>query len=371
MKHTIVFARDGAFAGWPANGGGWQWGQELLVSYQIGAYRAHPTSHCIDREKPIYTGFSRSLDGGLTWKDEPALYDIFLRPVLPVPKGGFDFSAEGFIVRMGVPSVTIRSDRFIVSHDKGHTWEGPYQLRGFDAHPLTMRTSYRVIDAKTMLVFLSWQLPNALGTAYSDRAFAAITQDGGQSFHMLGEMTCDIARSVMPSVAVLKDGTLVAALRRRLERGKFTAQQLDLYAAQTPLSPYWDDNWIEVRQSRDGGRTWVNAVRAAETALDNGHNGNPPALAARSDGTLVLVYGQRSKNPAMMVSVSRDGGKTFPQTARLRQDMATTDFGYPRLFVLPDDRLCAVYYYNTPDRPQQFIASTVFSLEELLDLNQR
>lgn len=365
MIHSIVFAQEGTFAAWPANGGGWQWGNELLVSYQKGEYLYNPASHCINREKPIYAAFSRSLDGGLSWQSEADQYEIYQKAPKPVPAGGFDFAAPGFILRMGYPGVTIRSDLFIVSYDKGKTWDGPYRISGLDTHPLTMRTSYRILDNKTLLAYLSWQLPNNEGTTYSDRAFCAITKDGGQSFEFLGDMTCDIPRSVMPSAAVLKDGTIVCAMRRRLQKNKFTKESLDAYAQTMPLSPYEDDNWIEVCQSKDGGKTWQHHIRAAETALDNGHNGNPPALAVLSDDTLVLAYGQRSKTPALMVSVSKDGGKSFPESYRLRTDMAMTDFGYPRLFALADDKLCVVYYYNTPEHPHQFIASTVFSLDEL------
>lgn len=369
MKHAVVYHAPGVYAAWPANGGIWSWGDEILVSFHEGSYLYTSDSHSIDRQKPIYASFARSLDGGLNWQYEGHLEEIFTKPTLPVPEGGFDFSNPDFILRMGKPAVTILDDRFIVSSDRGHTWQGPYRVEGL-AGPLTNRTAYLVEGPKTMLAFMSYQRPNDRKAAYSDEAFTAVTTDGAQSWRMLGRMTADVARSVMPSVAKLSDGTMVAALRRRITYGKCTKDELNDFAKNHRIQGVGDDNWIEVCTSRDGGKTWQGHVRAADTTIDEpgrdvGGNGNPPALVTLADDTLVLVYGYRGKEPSMRVCVSRDKGKTFGPPRTLRSDAAEYDIGYPRAVVRPDGKIVAVYYYVTEKMHPQFIASTVFDVAEL------
>ena len=278
---------------------------------------------------------------------ETLLTDIYSQPVKPIPEGGFVFD-ENFLLRVGVPKIEIESDLFVVSHDRGHTFEGPYRLPKFE-YPITPRTCYQVLGEKHMRMFMSYKLPNLTGAAYSDRAFVAETHDGCQTFEMLGEMTNDEPRSVMPDVATLPDGTLVVALRRRI-RTKNAAGET------------WDDNYIEVRRSADGGRTWTNPVRAAETAEEWNHNGNPPALRALPDGRLVLVYGYRGGHPAIKARVSCDGGLSWEKEIILRDDARHYDLGYPRLTVRPDGKLVAIYYYTTQERPEQHIAATVFEV---------
>jgi hypothetical protein len=39
MRHVVVYAQQGMFAGWPANNGVWSWeGREILMGYTAGAF---------------------------------------------------------------------------------------------------------------------------------------------------------------------------------------------------------------------------------------------------------------------------------------------------------------------------------------------
>ncbi|HNT89118.1 MAG TPA: PA14 domain-containing protein, partial [Candidatus Hydrogenedentes bacterium] len=38
-RHFTVFREPGRFAGWPANRGIWQWGDEILVAFSVGEYK--------------------------------------------------------------------------------------------------------------------------------------------------------------------------------------------------------------------------------------------------------------------------------------------------------------------------------------------
>lgn len=351
MKHVVVCYEKGKFNGWPANGGIWTWGNEILVSFNHGEYRYSASTHSIDREKPMSIAFSRSLDGGEHWETEyfPQLYRGQNRPL---PAEGLDFSSPDFVLRVGKPAVSIEGDTFVVSYDRGRSWEGPYAFPDL-GRPWTTRTRYRILGPKRLDLYASWNDPALAGMSYQDQSFLLRTEDGGLTWKKYENMTDANARAAMPDVAVLPDGTLVAALRRKIDRP----------SEQVPERRV-EDNWIETVRSTDGGMHWsVACRRAGEPAeMGEGHNGNPPALAALPDGRLVLVFGYRGSKPAIKARVSLDGGFTWGEETILRKDPLSHDIGYPRLAVLPDGRLVAVYYYTSSEMPEQHIEATIFSL---------
>jgi hypothetical protein len=74
--HLKVFYEKGRFAGWPANNGIWQWGNEILVGFSLG-YLAPPEKrglHQIDPSRPRSNMLARSMDGGETWSVSEAGY---------------------------------------------------------------------------------------------------------------------------------------------------------------------------------------------------------------------------------------------------------------------------------------------------------
>ena len=55
MRHVVVYREPGRFAGWPANGGMWAWGNELLVGFRQGYMDLAGGFHAIDRA-PVHLG---------------------------------------------------------------------------------------------------------------------------------------------------------------------------------------------------------------------------------------------------------------------------------------------------------------------------
>lgn len=45
MEHRTVYAEHGMYAGWPANHGAWQWGDEFLVGFMRGPYKKYQSGH--------------------------------------------------------------------------------------------------------------------------------------------------------------------------------------------------------------------------------------------------------------------------------------------------------------------------------------
>ena len=346
MIHRVVCYKENEYSGWPANGGIWSWGNEILVSFNRGTFEDNSLFHRIS-EVNMQNVFARSYDGGLTWYEEEFDNSIYNNPIKPVPEEGFDFY-DDFIMRVGKPSVTIKGDVYIISKNRGKSWHGPFVFPSFGREN-TSRTSYIIEGNKKMLGFMSHNImENKINKPFYDRAFVALTEDGGVSWRFVGDITCDMARSVMPIAVRLSNNTLVVALRRRLKREGF------------PI----DDVWIEVKQSTDNGATWHTPVRASHTYNpDNpaNSNGNPPALCKLKDDTLVLAYGRREPGKSSLrFCISKDGGHTFIKDTVIREDAIDMDMGYSRIVALPDGKCLVVYYIATKERPIQHIEATIF-----------
>lgn len=320
----IVYAEQGMYAGWPANHGAWQWGDEFLVGFLRGVFQRQSMHDVVE---PFELMQARSLDGGESWTAEPvaipvdmvhvqaARYDI-TNSIIRV-RGTYDHGGD-YIDPDGC---------FWVSENRGHIWHGPYSFDGdllencFSSVWMNTSRTSRLGD----LLFMSRADNRMWGT---DEAFCA-RHVGGGMFVFQGSIARDKARAVMPVVAVV--GTeLVAAVRRRITNRR--------------------DCWIESYASGDNGRTWRPRGIVDSTGT---HNGNPPALIER-DGTLYCVYGNRSKRQ-INLSTSDDAGCTWSPPMVLR-DKGDTDIGYPQLFKRTDGALVAVYYWADTERPQQHIA---------------
>lgn len=65
---------------------------------------------------------------------------------------------------------------------------------------------------------------------------------------------------------------------------------------------------IHASCSRDGGRTWP-------PPWDTGVSGQPAAVVAVDDATLVMVYMDRTGHPRLKLRLSRDGGRIWPETS--------------------------------------------------------
>ena len=90
--------------------------------------------------------FSRSVDGGLTWAEVDFDNSIYEKELKQMPEEGFEFD-ENFVMRVGRPAITIKGDVYIVSCDKGKTWDGPFEFHSFGREN-TSRTSYLIEKTK-------------------------------------------------------------------------------------------------------------------------------------------------------------------------------------------------------------------------------
>jgi hypothetical protein len=351
MRHVVVCHEPGRFCGWPANNGIWQWGNEILVGFQVADYVPKDCGHSIGGNPKSL--LARSPDGGLTWRVEDP--DNFVGGAgVPLPRpDNISFTHPDFAMRIG-------GDKFFISYDRGKTWQGPYTLPDFGLdRPLTARTDYIVNNRDECQVFLSVREP-MVEAAEQDRSFCAKTSDGGRTFEFVSWMTGEPVkiRSVMPSTVRCSENHLISALRRRLDvqiSGPHKIRKC----------------WIDAYESKDNSRTWDFLSQVADTGRSNG---NPPSLVRLKDGRLCITYAYRSVCSAygkpgpqgIRVKISTDNGKTWGPEIHLRDDARTWDIGYTRSVQRPDGKIVTIYYFTTEQIPEQHIAATIWDPNDII-----
>jgi len=359
-QNVIVAGEPGKFCGWPANNGIWRWdsGREILVGFSFGDYieqQGHNLKGGSDAALGVVSLLARSRDGGRTWTVEDPANFVGDGGVATDSPGRFDFQSSGFALRVvgvGYHGSLDPAGSFFVSNDRGRTWRGAYRFGALtkDANlqgmVLTARTRYLVTGPDSCLLFMSARPSTSIpGQIASDKTFVAETTDGGSSFHFVSWIVPlqDPYRAVMPAVGQLKDGTLIAALRRR-----------NVANAEVPC-------WVDCYSSRDHGHSWIFSSRVGETGLENG---NPPGLTVLKDGRVVCAYGDRSRDK-LFARVSADGGKSWGTEIVLREDFLPDkfgdhDFGYPQLTTNERGEVVALYYWATRGHFEQHIAATIW-----------
>lgn len=339
MEHVVVYRDESFYAGWPANGGFWQFSDgELAVGFVRGRCDytrretlGHKTVDCEHGEHVVL----RSIDGGRTWPSS-GMSTVYTRPQVDhdlktarpsvAAESGYDPFADGYclISAYGIPPEDARHLIFAtVSTDRGRTWSTPARLPSCRFAVLGGRPNYLVRDDGMVLLFAHGRRENE--TALRPLVYGS--WDGGASWGLLGEvdMTPSEPGGIMPNPIVLDDGAMLIAVRR----------QYDGYNAYT-----------QVYESEDEGRSWSFLSRVNDW-------GAPAALAQLPDGRLVCAYGYRQKPWGVRARVSLDRGATWGDEIVLRDDGGSWDLGYPRMLVRPDGSVITVYYFNSRDDPVQ------------------
>lgn len=350
MDHVTVYGEPGVYAGWPANHGHWQWGNEFLVGFLRGRWCSYGMHHI---QQPFQKMLARSLDAGRTWKIETPNVDFEAESVstLGLPRIAPEETTFRFCGRYDIGGeYCAQPGGVYISSNKGHRWHGPFAFNTTllkDTVHCTTRTC-----ALGDLIFVSYALQDHWGTDWVEcHQWTESEEDWG--FQPKSVVLNDNARAVMPAAAkiYLPTGILqgvagvgggyvadthkeriVVTMRRRGNRyqGKFEC-------------------WIDSMVSDDGGQTWEGPYHVADTG---GYNGNPPALSALG-GKLYCAHGNRDAR-AIWLWESLDG-IDWKQVAILRKGDCR-DIGYPRLFA-HEDTLTCVYYWSNEGEEQRIEAT--------------
>lgn len=341
-KNVVVFQEAGRFGGWPANHGIWSWGDEILVGFEVGYFRASERGHSIDYNRPAEHVLARSLDGGETWKIEKP---EGLRPppgekVAGVPtgdtgkpihdcQGGMDFSNPDFVLTARMTSINDGVSRYYFSTDRGKSWDGPCRLPDFGQPGIAARTDYLINGKHDMTMFLT--------AAKSNRKEGGVicvrTKDGGKTWNFVSFVTPEPEGdeyAIMPASVRLDSRTILTCVRYR--------QFIDSYL------------------SNNDGLTWQRVGRPAPET-----GGNPPSVVGLRDQRLALIYGRRLEPFGLRAGISKDNGRTWSDEIVLRQDGGSWDLGYPRSVQRKDGKVVSIYYYNTREHPERFIGATIWN----------
>jgi hypothetical protein len=339
VEHLIVHYQSGRFCGWPANNGIWRWDDEILVGFTFAYYKEKEFHHSIDEKKPSKSVLARSVDGGKSWTiEDPDNY---------VGDGGkpkklsekINFSHPDFAMRCN-------GNHFFYSYDRGKSWNGPFQFEQIVDNKLTSRTDYVINGESDCHIFLS-AYEEQVQARLQDRAMCARTVDGGQTIQFLSWIGEPLkVRAVMPSTVRIDENHLISALRRRFDRK---------YENKPPLP----ENWIDVYESLDNGKSWHFISKVAETDMGK-HNGNPPCLVKLKDGRLAVTYAFRARPYGIRARLSDDAGKSWGEELHLRDDGRTYDIGYTRSVQRTDGKIVTIYYYTTKINREQHIAATIW-----------
>lgn len=347
MKQVTVFKEDGRFGGWPANFGIWSWDNEILVGFARGWYKNLGNRHHIDRDRPEEHLFARSLDGGETWVIENPSEKGYLIPQggslhgiqppwLEAPPatdcpGGVNFTHPDFAMTLRMNDVDAGQCRFFVSYDRGHNWQGPWNLPHFGNQGTAARTDYIVEDQDSCLMF------STASKADGDegRPFCARTDDGGKTWEWVSWiMEEPTGFGIMPSTVRLGDNELLSIIRRR-EPGK---------------------RWNEAYYSADNGKTWTFRSNPVESLGE----GNPASAIRLKDGRILTTNGNRQEPFNIEARISADNGVTWGEPIVLRGNGGGRDIGYPRTIQRPDGMVVTTYYWHDDPNTERYIGGTIW-----------
>jgi hypothetical protein len=250
-----------------------------------------------------------------------------------VLQGPINFAHPDFALRLWKES-------YYYSYDRGVSWQGPFAIDKFGQPTVWARTDYIVNSADECMIFNT-----AITTAGNDgRPYASKMLTGGMQWQTLNWMyrlltpnEADPSFSMMPATVKVGANEYVSALRNNDATGYYT----------------------DVVGSTDGGATWSH-----RSTPETGGN-NPAAMVRLTDGGLVIAYGRRNAPIGIRARISSNNGLTWGTEIILRDDGLRWDMGYPRMIVRPDGKLVTMYYYCTTERPQQFIAATIWDPDDL------
>lgn len=333
-KHITVFKQPGLYGGWPANGGMWIWGNEIVVVFAVGRYKAPLNGATGSFERPLKPWQARSEDGGENWLLEaPAsLYSPDLGGPQPSQlRSPLYFDHPDFAMMFKHADKDVGPSWFYTSFDRCRTWQPPYHFEVPGVAQIAARTDYIARNRLSCIVCASHSKANSL----EGRAFCAETHDGGLTWNSLSHIGPEPrGYTIMPSTVTL-NGSLVSAIRRK--------------------DPD-EDGCIDIYCSEDDGQNWHFVCEAASHL----GVGNPPSLLRLQDGRVLLIYGSRAVPYGIRARISCDAGCSWGSEIMLRTDGMAADLGYARSVQRPDGTVVSVYYFNGPEDIDRTIQATLW-----------
>lgn len=359
VDHAVVYRRDDEFCSWPFTSGFWQNGDGTLianfatrnVTYESGDAIRHDVLGQNSSNPRTVT--MRSDDRGRTWEgpqynmmagpggegrgmkreDMPTAFDKpvdYLDSNVLVSNG----SMGGFATKGTQGTVRL-------SRDGGRTW-GPtilIPLEGHDAMTGVQSTLVRP-DGRLLVFMFSVDKDNT-----HRHPLVYGSTNGGREFHFMSHVTP--YEDPFGDADGDYDDPSVAFVGHRwfYPRGYLLPNGRILCITRCQRDPT-GVMWSEVFHSDDGGETWDFLSRVNDY-------GAPGNLVIMPDGRIVAVYGYRLMPSGIRATVSEDGGRTWGPEIIVRNDGGSWDLGYPNSWLVDENTVGTLYYFNSKDDPIQ------------------
>lgn len=274
----------------------------------------------------FYTGVFESLDGGASWSREQPL-GIELYSLTSDPVNTFDHLGNGYFTLLTRGPTGLD----MLKKPRGKPWEGPVVV------DRSTTTDKQWIAGDQDLAETS-RFPGRLYMSWTDvanpsRILFAHSADGNASWSQPLEL--DRGNLQGSQVAVGPDGTVYVLYGR------------DIFGGQGSLL---------ITRSTDGGQSFSPPVQVAPVSsipfrLDEDSDFRTPAslpafAVSPKTGTLAAAWADFATGDAdILLSLSRDGGKTWTEPARINDDAVASgiDQIQPQLAAGPDGRLAAAW----------------------------
>ncbi|MBD3322454.1 MAG: hypothetical protein GF350_15235 [Chitinivibrionales bacterium] len=353
-KNGIIIAdTEGNWAyAWPVNCGLWSWGSEAIVHFGRRQWLGEECGGiCHERVKMAEGGGdmirARTTDNGETWSIEGIVDGPSADASYPL-----DFYHSSFALMSGGTEWGPTYDWFVVSYDRGRTWQGPYDnFPAGENRPDKVFAKNSTTAITNVTMYEGEESPRTLKTT-----------DGGRNWEPRGswpEYSGDDRSSggyaIQTNTVRLGENELLAVGRS----GGFGA----LYRSED-----FGDSWNFERHVHPEAFTnqWVpcNLVVLGGEYPENTNTDHIVACwVARGDWE--KPNGDEIGS-GLRVRYSNDKGHSWSDSVvNLRDDIqenpeAWWDIGYPLSFLRTDGKVCVVYYWQSNEYTQPHIAYTIF-----------
>lgn len=361
VDHSVVYRKDDEFCSWPFTSGFWENGEGTLianfatrnVSYNGGdAIRHDVLGQNSSNPRTITV---RSHDRGLTWDGANPQVNMMAGPggegrgksrdEMPTMfKEPVDYLDPNVLVSsgtMGGFATAGTQGTTSLSRDGGKSWGETVLVPLENLHAMTGVQSVLVRpDGRCLMFMFSVEADNS-----HRRPLVYGSTNHGREFHFMsyivpkedpwGQADGDYTdpsvafvghRWFYPRAYMLPSGRILCVTRCQRD----------------PTGVMWS----ELFYSDDGGETWGFLSRINDF-------GAPCVLVIMPDGRVVAIYGYRLMPSGIRASVSEDGGKTWGSEIIVRNDGGSWDLGYPNAWLVDDNTVGALYYFNSKDDPIQ------------------
>ena len=361
VDHAIVYRREDEFCSWPFTSGFWETADGTLianfatrnVSYASGDAIRHDVLGRNSSNPRTVT--VRSRDRGRTWDGDDPQYDMMAGP----GSDGRGMTRETMPTRFAEPvdyldpKVLVSSGSMggfatastqataRVSRDSGRTWSETI-LVALDHLAATTGIQSTLVRPDGRLLMFLFAIDKD-STHRHPLVYGSV--NGGREFHFMSFVTP--REDPFGNADGDYNDPSVAFVGHRwfYPRGYLLPSGRILCIVRCQRDPT-GVMWSEVFHSDDGGDTWGFLSRVNDF-------GAPGNLVVMPDGRIVAVYGYRLMPAGIRAAVSEDGGKTWGPEIVVRDDGGSWDLGYPNSWLVDDNTIGTLYYFNSRNDPVQ------------------